>query len=285
MNDLLIHPKTSDELAAFISQPSHAVLVVGPTGSGKLSLANNLAEVVLKLESGKLETYGYAKHVEPLDGKAISIDEVRELERFLSLKVPVDKEFNRAVIIQDAQYLSLEAQNALLKLLEEPPEGTIIILTTNHSQSLLPTIRSRAQTISLTRPEGVQLKSFFSDQDHADAKILQAYSVSGGLPGLMSSMLNDEEHPLSAATDWARKLLAHTAYERLLSVDELSKQRELAQGITFILKQMAHVSLQSASGKSATKWRSILKASYEANEGLSGNGNAKLILTKLMLSI
>jgi len=55
--------------------------------------------------------------------------------------------------------------------------------------------------------------------------------------------------------------------------------------VTFILKQMAHVSLQTVTGKTAERWQAILKASYEASEGLSGNPNAKLTLTKLMLSL
>lgn len=285
MNDLLIHPKTNEQLAAFISQPSHAILIVGSAGSGKLSVANNIAETVLGLEASKLDSYGYAKTLSSVEGKAIGIDSIRELERFLSLKVPIDKDYNRSVIIEDSHNLTLEAQNALLKLLEEPPEGTILILTTNHSQSLLPTIRSRAQIINLTRPDEAQTKGYFSDQDFDAAKIKQAYSISGGLPGLMSSMLGDEEHPLSSATEWARKLLGQTPYERLLSVDELSKQRELSIDITFILKQMAHVSLQAASGKTAKRWEGILKASYEASEGLNSTANAKLTLTKLMMSL
>ncbi len=285
MNGILIHPKTDQQLTAFIERPSHAVLIIGPAGSGKLTVANNLAETILKLSPGKIATYGYMRMIEPVGGKAIGIDEIRELERFLSLRVPLRSGFNRAIIIQDSHMLSIEAQNALLKLLEEPPEGTIIILTTNHSQSLLPTIRSRSQTISLTRPGQVQINNYFSDQNHPEAKIKQTYSISGGLPGLMSSLLNEEEHPLVNATSWSRKLIAQTVYERLLAVDELSKDRQLSTDITFILKQMAHVSLQTASGKAAIKWRSILKASYEANQGLSENGNAKLILTKLMLSI
>lgn len=285
MNDLIIHPKTDQHLAAFVERPSHAVLIVGPAGSGKMTMAISLAESVLALEKNRLNTYGYSKTLSPVDDKAIGIDVIRELEQFLSLKVPIDRAINRTVIIENSHKLTVEAQNALLKLLEEPPLGTVIILTASHSQSLLPTIRSRVQTINLAKPEKQQIDTYFSGQKYQSDDIRRAYSVSGGLPGLMSSMLGDEEHPLTVSTEWARKLLAQTLYERLLVVDELSKQRQLAVDTTYILKQMAHVSLQTASGKSAIKWRSILKASYDANEGLSGNGNAKLILTKLMLSI
>jgi len=86
------------------------------------------------------------------------------------------------------------------------------------------------------------------------------------------------------ATERARQLLSQTTYQRLLMVDELSKQRQLALDVTTILQQMAHVSLQNAKGEAANKWQAILKASYEAAEALSGSAQPKLILTKLMLN-
>lgn len=250
-----------------------------------MAVAVRLAETVLNLDAGKFEAYGYSTVIGSADGKAIGIDRIRELDRFLSLKVPASSELNRAVIIENSHLLTLEAQNAVLKLLEEPPEGTILILTADRSQSLLPTIRSRTQIIQLNRPDQDQLSSFFIKKNKQVANIEKAYSISGGLPGLMSVMLDEEEHPLTSATEWARKLLSQPAYEKLLSVDELSKDKDLATNITFILKQMAHVSLQNSSGKSAGRWESILKASYEANEYLNSNANTKLTLTKLMLAL
>ncbi|MEI9914152.1 MAG: hypothetical protein WDN66_04200 [Candidatus Saccharibacteria bacterium] len=60
------------------------------------------------------------------DLKSISIDEVRAINDFLMLKVPVKRTINRIVIIEKAERLTLEAQNALLKNLEEPPLGTVL---------------------------------------------------------------------------------------------------------------------------------------------------------------
>ena len=285
MNDLVIHQSSADIIDSFIKQPSHALLIVGPSGIGKQSLADSIAEAVLAITPATIDSYAYVKKIRPTEKNTISIDEIRQLERFLSLRVPLKKDFNRAVIIQDAHSLSLEAQNALLKMLEEPPSGTIIILTTKHSQALLPTIRSRVQSINLTRPNKKQINSFFEGKDYSRDSIDRTYAVSGGLPGLMSSMLSDTDHPLTSATSYARELLGSTIYERLLKVDELTKQRQLALDTTSILQQMSHISLQTALGNRALKWQSILKASYGAHEGLSNNGNSKLILTKLMLSL
>jgi hypothetical protein len=83
----------------------------------------------------------------------------------------------------------------------------------------------------------------------------------------------------------ARRLLSATTYERLLMVDELTKQKQLAQDTVFILQQMARLSLQSAAGQAASKWQRILKASYEVAEELQQSAQPKLCLTNLMLNL
>jgi DNA polymerase III delta prime subunit len=79
---------------------------------------------------------------------SIGIDDIKQLQRAIFLK-PI-KSKTKAVIIEDAQLLTIEAQNALLKVLEEPPSHTIIILITTTKEALLPTIRSRCQIITGT---------------------------------------------------------------------------------------------------------------------------------------
>lgn len=82
--------------------------------------------------------------------KQVSIDQVRELKRHIwqkPQKAPV-----KFVVIKEADLLTHEAQNALLKLLEEPPSHAIIVLATDRKQKLLPTIRSRTIEINI-RPQ------------------------------------------------------------------------------------------------------------------------------------
>lgn len=75
------------------------------------------------------------------------IDQVRLIQKNISLK-PIAGTV-KAVILYNAQFLTIEAQNALLKTLEEPPSDTIIILASNKKEALLPTILSRCTIIDL----------------------------------------------------------------------------------------------------------------------------------------
>ena len=79
---------------------------------------------------------------------SVGIEEVKNMQKTLHLK-PFQGE-KKAVIIPEAQLLTPEAQNALLKVLEEPPASTIFILESDTKEALLPTILSRCQIIHLT---------------------------------------------------------------------------------------------------------------------------------------
>jgi DNA polymerase III gamma/tau subunit len=78
---------------------------------------------------------------------SIGIEEIKNMQKKLFLK-PI-KSQTKAVILQDAELLTIEAQNALLKSLEEPPDNTIIILSTESIEPLLATIISRCQIIDI----------------------------------------------------------------------------------------------------------------------------------------
>lgn len=77
----------------------------------------------------------------------IGIEEIKNMQKKLFLK-PI-KSPTKAVILEDAHLLTTQAQNALLKVLEEPPDHTIIILSSNSKEPLLPTIISRCRVIGL----------------------------------------------------------------------------------------------------------------------------------------
>lgn len=89
--------------------------------------------------------------VEITPEKSIGIAEVRKISQTVTLK-PFGGG-NRLIIIREIDKATIEAQNALLKILEEPPENNIIILTTNNLNKLLPTIASRCQIISNNKTE------------------------------------------------------------------------------------------------------------------------------------
>jgi hypothetical protein len=81
------------------------------------------------------------------NAQSIGIEEIKIMQKKLFLK-PI-KSPTKAIILEDAHLLTTEAQNALLKVLEEPPDHTIIILSSDSKETLLPTIISRCQIIEL----------------------------------------------------------------------------------------------------------------------------------------
>jgi hypothetical protein len=104
------------------------------------------------------------KHISPFDTTVFALEEyetktgqkkswgiadIKEIQKKIYLK-PLRGEW-KAVILKDAQLLTSEAQNGLLKLLEEPPNGTLLILITDSLSDLLPTIRSRCSIITLQK--------------------------------------------------------------------------------------------------------------------------------------
>lgn len=79
--------------------------------------------------------------------QSIGIEEIKLMQKKVFLK-PI-KSKTKAVVLDDAELLTTEAQNALLKILEEPPDNTLIVLATNSKDNLLPTIISRCFLIDL----------------------------------------------------------------------------------------------------------------------------------------
>lgn len=77
--------------------------------------------------------------------EAIGINNVRTLQKTISLK-PINSS-KKIVLIKNSENITIEAQNALLKTLEEPPEDTIIILSASAKEALLPTILSRCKIV------------------------------------------------------------------------------------------------------------------------------------------
>ncbi len=132
----------------------HAYLFAGQEMTGKRTFALELANHLL---SGSTTKYLV---VEPLSdpdilivnaessesGQTIAIDEVRKIKNFVSLS-PYGSGPYKFVIIDNAHLMTVEAQNALLKVLEEPNASSILILVTAYREALLPTIASRCQEI------------------------------------------------------------------------------------------------------------------------------------------
>jgi DNA polymerase-3 subunit delta' len=152
----------------------HALILSGPIGIGKATLAYHLAHHLLKYpdhraapdvlaapdpSSSLYRQIASGAHpsvlhlTRPYDDRAkrfktvVAVDEIRKVGQFLSL-TSHDGSY-RVVIVDAADDMNTNAANALLKNLEEPPKRTLFVLVVHAPGSLLPTIRSRCQTVRL----------------------------------------------------------------------------------------------------------------------------------------
>lgn len=285
MEHLVLHEATRKQLGYFVAQPTHALLLTGPAGVGKTAIAEALAEELLGKQPS---SHPYHFAIQP-EGASISIDAVRQLQKFLLLKTVGDRPIRRTVIVEYAHSLTTEAQNAFLKLLEEPPADTVMILTANSPRALLPTILSRAQHIAVNTPSEAQLQIMLTNNQKDEPTRRQAYFLSGGLPGLLHALLDEEEHPLLASIQLAKEILQKDQFGRLATVDGLAKQKESALGVVEALERIANAGLSGAGAKQdiprIKQWHQLRKAAVESKVALGRSANTKLVLDNLFLGI
>ena len=124
-----------------------------------------------KIESGN---HPDVIHIKPA-GPIIKIAQVRALIHTLAMK-PYEAS-TRLVIIRDAQIMNPAAGNALLKLLEEPPERTVLILIATQTMDLLPTIVSRCQHIRFNPISALKLENLLINEHSLDRQAAQVISA------------------------------------------------------------------------------------------------------------
>lgn len=279
---LILNPITKLQVESIIKNKNiHSVGIYGPSGAGKKYLSDYIASKLI----GEIDinNYPYLFKLD-CDTKKIGIDEVRELKKFLELKIPSSKQKSRCVILTSAEKLSVAAQNTLLKTIEEPPRGTIIVISATDKNHLLKTISSRLQWISVKPVKADILKEY--DNIFVDNKELnKAIILSEGNVGdfFAFSTKNKEINSYVIAIDYAKELIKKTKIEKLASIDEIIKNEnftvdEFLRALTKIIRTLLLKSDQSKKTDSLiNKLELITETRYLADKKISN----KLILTRL----
>jgi DNA polymerase-3 subunit delta' len=173
----------------------HALLFAGQAGLGKNRLATEFAHFLLctnpqgdaacghckSCELFAAKTHPDIRVVTPLEeGKAISIDQIRELNQFLALTPHTAA--RQVVIISPAEEMTTAAANSLLKQLEEPPLGSVLILVSHQPSRLTPTIRSRCARIDLKAPDKDAAIQWLGTHRVVGPEAVLALAAAGGAP-------------------------------------------------------------------------------------------------------
>jgi DNA polymerase-3 subunit delta' len=179
---------------------SHAWLFTGPPGSGRSNAAVAFA-AALQCESAgcgqchDCHTVLAGSHADVAvirtEKLSIGVDEVRDLVRRSAL-TPVGKRW-QVLIVEDADRLTDQACNALLKAIEEPTDRTVWMLCTPTVEDVLPTIRSRCRLVTLATPSADDVAAFLVRVDGVDNG-LAAYAAraSQGHIGRARALARDE---------------------------------------------------------------------------------------------
>ena len=152
---------------------TNAYLLTGPEGVGKKMVAEDFAESLLGL---RLENSPDYKCIGVKKGEnSIKIDQIRDMIGDMSIKPYGDY---KIFIIDDADKMTIQAQNALLKTLEEPSAYGIIILVTRNDQALLDTIRSRCLEIKFAPLTNRDIRTILSEKgiDDDQAQVASIFS-------------------------------------------------------------------------------------------------------------
>ncbi len=214
--------------------------------------------------------------------KNIPVEAVREQLAFLSRYPLTGKK--RILIIDDAHRLSLGAQNALLKTLEEPNATSVLILITHDAASLLGTVHSRVQRVVFSLVSEEQLRSFFPKRLAVDQEFLCAL----GRPGIVSQALTHSPDFVSreALLQRLARFESSTLAERLALAEDLAKD---PAGALCLLEWWApserHRARAATTSAQIFRGYAFLEALGETVRILRGTqANARLQLEKLFLS-
>ncbi len=129
--------------------------------------------------------------------RSISVDQIRQMQRRLTTRPTLGD--RRAIIVDAADDLEKSAANALLKSLEEPPEGSKFLLVTHRPAKLLPTIRSRCRVLRFASVPNAEMRRFLAERvENADEGTIEAaITAASGSPGAALDFVKRDLAPMA----------------------------------------------------------------------------------------
>jgi DNA polymerase III subunit delta' len=282
---------------------SHAYLFAGPEQVGKYTVAKTMAGIV-QCPNGychecptcrEIEKGYHADTIEVTDnGESIKVDEVRDLLTKLNMSRTSAR---KIMLIQNVERMTIESANAMLKTLEDPPEGVMFLMTTGRLREILPTIISRVRLYTFQRlPERKILELLQSLYPLAETDMLEQVALYAlGRPGRAVKFMAEPE-----LLEEARKMyneigafvkkpdrMAEFAYAEQIA--SMMKERESDKPLNDFLDTFTAVlrdkMLEQDDGAARTKTLRLLGEVQQSRDLVKRNVNTKLLLENLMLQL
>jgi DNA polymerase-3 subunit delta' len=286
---------------------SHAHLISGEDGIGKSLIAKEFAVSIL----GKSVLREYVDILEFRNKKrkkSIGVDEIREINEEISKK-PFEGD-KKIIIIYDGDKITIQAQNAFLKTIEEPPKGVFIFILCENLENVLDTVKSRCQIHKLNKLNGKEISLFLEKRypNLKEAELSTMISFSDGVPGRAEQFVENEN--FKAIRDITAKLLIDInkmtegqilTYEETLNKFKDSWEEILSALLSYIRDIMVYKDVgieqliinkdkleqikEAASLISFLRLNNIVKLLNDTRENLNSNTNLALTYNVMLLKM
>ena len=291
-------------------QAFHALLLCGPSGTMKAGFASYLAQILLcqsqeaQKPCGECQAcrrclsgrHGNLLSLGVMDGtKTIKIEQLRSLINALSLH-PMEAG-PRVIVISGMHLMTIQAQNALLKSLEEPLEHDYYLLTSDNERAVLPTIVSRCSMMRLPALEDDKIADLLRRSGCGDEQADELSRLSNGRMGFALSVSGDSSY-------WDTKALADKTFFSVRKLSDipaastvLKDARDSADLLLDLLEQEARQALAQqhliTMSKVSSPWsqagttglKRVLEALFEARKYKASNVSWQAIADRLLFSI
>lgn len=270
MNQIALHPKSKRLLENLQVNSPQSLLLSGSRGIGLLTVARWFAG---KKIAGIVRPQDTKDNTDSENG-TISVEMIRRLYEQTRAKY-VSRQI---IIIDDADRMSRGAQNAFLKLLEEPGSEIYFILTSHVPQNLLLTIRSRTQYATIQPLDRVNSEEFIDKLGiTSPVKKSQLQFIAGGLPAELTRLVGDDAYfaERSEIISDARDFLQANTYKKLLITQKYRSDRTKA---TQLIDGCLQILVHSMSANPQAAMITQLKRLLEIREHIAVNHNIPLQL-------
>ncbi len=275
-----------------------AYLFAGAAQLGKYTLAKRLA-ATLQCENDNCNACAVCVNIERGyhpetiemvdDSESLKIETVRDL--IVKLSTTTTAKY-KILLVQNIERMTIEAANALLKILEEPPSQVIFLLTTSHVEEILPTIISRVRLMKFHPLSVSRIFEYLKEKyPHVNEEKLQAVAdFSFGLPGRAIHFIDHEEDLLRAKTLFQKAKTAlsmESVADKFHLIAEITKAEDMNDAfLDVILLALRYTMLEQAEMGHLVRLPKTIRSLLLAQDGLrlqKRNVNARLLLEHLML--
>ena len=278
------HSNIIDKLNNLVinNEVAHSYIFNGKEGIGKRLVALNFAKKILCQNSPKNEiafdnnNHPDFKLIKPDEKGTIKIEVIREMIKDISIKPILSK--YKVYVIDNADTITMQAQNALLKTLEEPPHYVVIVLITSKYNSLLNTIRSRSQKIDFNKLDQNDIINYMQNNNYKMSLEQNLFFALidgsiGKIPEIVENM------------DAINKLIDFT--DNIENVDIIGLNdmaiylNNKKDNITTILDYLEIIIYERSKDKDVAKY---IKSIEEAKRNIEGNVNFEISIDKMLLA-